>query len=72
MQANIFPGSIISTTLMRVSATQAETVFWPEDGKYIGNILVTFSKDCTVTTYNAEVIITDEIDKHYSGVPISS
>lgn len=72
MQANIFPGSIISTTLMWVSATQAQTGFWPENGKHIGDVIVTFSKDCTITTYNAEVIITDEIDEHYSGIPVSS
>ena len=56
---------------MWVSTTQAETVFWPENGKHIGDIIVSFSKDCTTTTYNAEVIITDEIDEHYSGVTIS-
>ena len=72
MQANIFPGSIISTTIMWVSMSQAETVFWPENGKHIGDIIVSFSKDYTTTTYNAEVIITDELDQHHSGSQISS
>jgi hypothetical protein len=72
MQANIFPGSIISTTIMWVSATQGETGFWPEHRKRVGDITVTFSGDCTVTTYNTEVILTDEIDKNYSGIPVSS
>ncbi len=72
MQANIFPGSIISTTIVWISATQAETASWPENGKHIGDVIVTFSKDFTTTTYNAEVIITDEIDEHYSGIPVSS
>lgn len=72
MQAKLFDGSIITTTTMWVSATQAETAYWPEHSKHVGDIIVTFSKDCTVTTYNAEVVITDEIDKYYSGIQVSS
>ena len=72
MQAKIFTGSIISTAMMFVSVTQAENVIWTKNGKPIGNIIVSFSKNQTTTTFNAEVIITDEIDKHYSGVQVSS
>ncbi len=71
MQANIFSGSIISTTIMWVSATQADTRFWPEHRKHIGDIIVSFSKDQTTTTYNAEVIITDETSEYYSGSQVS-
>jgi hypothetical protein len=69
MQAKLFDGSIISTTLMWVSATQGEVGYWPDHRRQVGTVIVTFSKDCTVTTYNAEVIITNEIDKYYSGIP---
>jgi hypothetical protein len=72
MQANIFPGSIISTTIMWVSITQAETRFWPEHRKRIGDVIVSFSKNQTTTTYNAEVIITDETCEYYSGSQVSS
>lgn len=58
---------------MWVSATQAETTFWPENRRNIGNVIVTFSNDCIVTTtYNTGVIITNEIDQYYSGVQVSS
>jgi hypothetical protein len=72
MKTNIFPGSIISTLTMWVSATQGEIGVWPENGKLVGTIIVTSSTDRVTTTYNAEVIITDEISQHYSGIPISS
>lgn len=72
MQTNIFPGSIISTTIMFVSVTQAETRFWPEKRRRIGDIVVSFSKDYITTTYNAEVIITDETCEYFSGIQISS
>ncbi len=72
MRTNIFSGSIISTTIMWVSATQAETRFWPENRKHIGDIIVSFSEDCTTTTYNAEVIITDETCEYFSCSQVSS
>ena len=68
MRFNIFPGTIISTTIMWMSGTQAVPINFPKICKYIGSITVTFSKDNTVTTYNAEVVITDEIDQYYSGI----
>jgi len=71
MRFNIFPGSVITTPICWYSATQAEPTIWPKFRKRIGDIIVTFSKDCTASTYNAEVIITNEIDQHYSGIQIS-
>lgn len=68
METNIIIGSIISTTVVWLSATQAETEFFQTTEKKVGNVIVTFSEDCTVTTYNTEVIIVDEIDKHHSGI----
>jgi len=69
---NLINKQVITTPVYWYSATQAETVIPYPEGKRIGEVIVTFSHDCTVTTYNTEVILTDEIDQYYSGIPASS
>jgi hypothetical protein len=71
MRINVFKGSIITTPLYWYSATQAEPACSMRFFRKVGVILVTFSHDCTVTTYNTEVVITDEIDQNYSGIQVS-
>lgn len=69
---NITNQQVITTPVYWYSATQAGIINLNPEGRKIGNIVVTFSDDCTVTTTNTEVILTNEIDKHYSGIQVST
>jgi hypothetical protein len=67
METNILIGSIITHPEYYFSSETGWKVY-PSNRRNIGCITVSFTDLHMTTTYNTEVIIIDEIDKHYSSV----